>query len=218
MRRVIAAMGLGLGAYLVAHALERASRNLGVSREEARESLPGDDLVPEPAHSSTHGIWIPAPPRDVWPWLVQMGCGRAGWYAIDHIDNGGRPSSGEIHPDWQALGVGDVLDAVPGGGIGFPVRLIAERRALVFGGPIRAESGETVTAPGSRGAFSWAFALREAEGGRTRLLVRARRSAGGVWYEAPARLVWTLGHAPMQLIQLRRIRARAVSTGARSPR
>ena len=57
---------------------------------------------------------IAAPPERVWPWRVQMGAGRAGWYSYDRIDNGGRPSADRIVPELQRLAVGDVMPAVPG--------------------------------------------------------------------------------------------------------
>ena len=60
--------------------------------EEAHRPLPGDEVIPHPIGSQTHAITIDMPPDQVWPWLVQMGCGRAGWYSYDLLDNGGRPS------------------------------------------------------------------------------------------------------------------------------
>lgn len=204
-------MLLGSAGAATCWALERALRDLGAIGEEATEPLPGDELVVAPVHSGTQAVTIDAAPAEVWPWLVQMGCGRAGWYAIDHVDNAGRPSADAINPEWQRLEVGDRVDAVPGGRIAFPVEQIEQGRSLVFGGPIAAGSGRPVSAPGARGGFSWVFVLRETRTGGTRLLARARRSAGGPWYEAPARLVWTLGHVPMQRIQLLRLRSRAAT-------
>ncbi|MEU5261976.1 hypothetical protein [Amycolatopsis sp. NPDC021455] len=52
-------------------------------------------------------VTIEAPPDAVWPWLVQLGGDRAGWYSWDRLDNAGRPSAREVHPEWQALGLGD---------------------------------------------------------------------------------------------------------------
>ena len=46
---------------------------------------------------------VAAPPQCVWPWLVQMGSDRAGFYSFDRLDNGGRPSSERLHPHWQNL-------------------------------------------------------------------------------------------------------------------
>ncbi|HET9017587.1 MAG TPA: hypothetical protein VFN57_18445, partial [Thermomicrobiaceae bacterium] len=61
--------------------------------DERRRPLPGDALVPDPMGVITHAITINAPSEDVWPWLVQLGAGRAGWYAWDRIDNGGVASA-----------------------------------------------------------------------------------------------------------------------------
>ena len=50
---------------------------------ERTRKLPGDDLIANPIGSVTHAITIRSSSRDVWPWLVQMGAGRAGWYSYD---------------------------------------------------------------------------------------------------------------------------------------
>jgi hypothetical protein len=54
--------------------------------------MAGDDLLPRAQYRSTRAITIAVPPEKVWPWLVQVGCGRAGWYASDLLDNFARPS------------------------------------------------------------------------------------------------------------------------------
>ena len=61
------------------------------SREEKRRAMPADSLVPAPMGVVTHAVTINASPDRVWPWLAQMGAGRAGWYSYDWIDNGGHP-------------------------------------------------------------------------------------------------------------------------------
>ncbi|HEY7497527.1 MAG TPA: DUF998 domain-containing protein [Vicinamibacterales bacterium] len=59
---------------------------------ERRRPLPADGMVPNPIFTSSRAITIDAPPEHVWPWIAQMGAGRAGWYSWDAIDNGGAPS------------------------------------------------------------------------------------------------------------------------------
>jgi hypothetical protein len=83
-------------------------RSVRAQPSETHRSLPGDDLVPN-AHSFTHAITIERSRSDVWPWLVQMGAGRAGWYSYDRIDNGGTPSLDRIAPELQEIAVGDVF-------------------------------------------------------------------------------------------------------------
>jgi len=60
--------------------------------------LPGDDLVGTPIVAGTRAITIDAPPELVWPWLIQQGFGRAGWYSY-RIDNAWRPSPERIVPE-----------------------------------------------------------------------------------------------------------------------
>ena len=81
--------------------------------EQAR-TLPGDGLIPQPIGSVNHAVAIRRPPHDVWPWLVQMGSGRAGWYAYNFIDNGRHRSADRILPEFQNIEVGSVFPALPG--------------------------------------------------------------------------------------------------------
>lgn len=79
----------------------------GASDEEVTGPYPGAGLVPEGERGATMAVTIDAPPQQAWPWLVQLGGDRAGWYSWDHLDNAGRPSAREVHPEWQDLAVGD---------------------------------------------------------------------------------------------------------------
>jgi Acyl-CoA dehydrogenase, C-terminal domain len=65
----------------------------GAADEEVEDTYPGRELIPDGVRSSTMAVTIEAPPASVWPWLVQMGYDRAGWYSRDRLDNGGRPSA-----------------------------------------------------------------------------------------------------------------------------
>ena len=91
-----------------------SSRQIRATPDERGRALPGDDLIPQPLGSVNHAITIRCPPQEVWPWLAQMGSGRAGWYAYDFIDNGGQRSAERILPNYQNIGVGSVLPAIPG--------------------------------------------------------------------------------------------------------
>jgi proline iminopeptidase len=107
-------------------------RNLGATCAERRAFLPGDEIVPGVKGSSTMAITIDAPPSAVWPWLVQMGCDRGGFYSWDRLDNGGRPSATEIHPEWQTLAVGDRVMCTPDGRYWFDVERLEPERLLVL--------------------------------------------------------------------------------------
>lgn len=157
--------------------LSRMARQLGTPEDlESAKPLPGDALIAHPKAAVTDAITIDAPPAAVWPWLVQMGCRRAGWYSHDLLDNGGTPSATRIVPELQHIAVGDVLPARPEGAEGFRVLAIDEPRSLVLGGVIDPEH-EAASNPSNPQGFwrsTWAFVLEPLPNGRTRLLVRSR--------------------------------------------
>jgi hypothetical protein len=79
----------------------------GATDDELTLSLPGDEMVQRPQFNFTRAITIQARPEEIWPWLVQIGYGRAGWYSYDLLDNLDRPSAEQILPELQQLQVGD---------------------------------------------------------------------------------------------------------------
>jgi hypothetical protein len=131
----------------------------GSTPEEVSRTLPGDDLVPRPMFDATRAITIRATPDEVWPWLVQVGVTRAGWYSYDLLDNLGRPSADHIIPDLQHLEPGDVVPMSPDGHHGIDVQSIEAPTSMVWSAP-----GET----------SWTWQLDALPRGSTRLITRIR--------------------------------------------
>lgn len=112
----VAAVGLG------AHALH-VHRHWGASDSEIAARLPGDELVPEPAESTTLGTTVAAPAATIWSWLVQIGQDRGGMYSYDWAENllGLEIHSAvEVRPQWQRLSSGDRVVVVPEGYAGMP--------------------------------------------------------------------------------------------------
>lgn len=172
------------------------------ARDAQARILPGDDLIPGPAGSVTHAITIRRAAHDVWPWLAQMGSGRAGWYAYDFIDNGGRPSAGRIVPGLQNVAAGTIFPALPGARDVFVVVRCDPYRSLVLAW--RSPGGEYLT--------TWAFVLEQREPNRTRLIVRGRAGADYGPYGLPhwlAKAVAPWAHAIMERKQLLGIQRRA---------
>jgi hypothetical protein len=97
----------------------------GATDEEVAGRYPGADVVRNGERAATMAVTIDAAPEQVWPWLVQMGWDRGGWYSRDRIDNAGRPSAIEVHPEWQDLIVGDQLRAWSPGGVLAPWEVAA---------------------------------------------------------------------------------------------
>jgi hypothetical protein len=129
--------------------------------------LPGDDLIENPVFRSTRAITIEAPPEAVWPWLVQMGMGRAGWYSFDSwaakVSTVPTTSASAVITHLQDLKVGDPIDLVDR--MVFHVQDIQPNRALV----LHADEHQVPLQPWIK---TWAFVLEPLEGGSTRLIVR----------------------------------------------
>lgn len=203
--------------FLRRHTLAMLRRELGTPEAvENERSLPGDELIAEEATQVTQAITIAAPPERIWPWLVQMGSGRGGWYSHDTLDNAGRPSARVIVPELQHIEVGQVLPAAPDSHDGFTVLRIEQQHALVLGRMhdiARAQAGDFFgELPRSYWRMTWAFVLLPLDDGHTRLLVRGRiafRPPSAGWeVMAFARPV----HHFMQAEQLRNLAARAEGT------
>ncbi len=79
----------------------------GATNSEVRAAMPGDELVPTASFNATRAITIDAQPDDVWPWIVQLGFGRAGFYSYDLFDNAARPSATRILREFQQPRAGD---------------------------------------------------------------------------------------------------------------
>jgi hypothetical protein len=99
--------------FLAAPLQRRWHQTWGATPAEVAADMPGDRLLPRAQYRCTRAITIGANPEDVWPWLVQVGCLRAGWYADDLLDNFARPSVRRVVPELQDLRVGQRLPMVP---------------------------------------------------------------------------------------------------------
>ncbi len=151
-------------------------RFIRATRAERNRWLPGDGLVLPSVGAMTHAITINATPRQIWPWLVQMGSGRAGWYSYDLLDNGGQHSADVIVPELQKLDVGTVMPWLPKSREGFTVLGFHTEHHLLLGWE---NPGNPIP------QMSWAFVLEEIAPGRTRLIVRARGRKGYRFFGMP---------------------------------
>ena len=140
----------------------------GATADEARGPYPGAGLIPGSTRGATMAVTIDAPPSRVWPWLVQMGTDRAGWYSWDRLDNFGRPSAGSIHPEWQDIAVGDRLAATPDGSQWWAVAALEPERFLGLRMSLDLR-GRPFDPAGTRPRYFtdslWGFELRESQAG-----------------------------------------------------
>jgi PPOX class probable F420-dependent enzyme len=161
---------------------------------EAGRSLPGDELVADAKIGWTHAITIGARPAAIWPWLVQMGCRRAGWYSYDGLDNAAVPSADRILPQFQQVQVGDLLPQTPTAQDRFLVRAVEPERALVLGD--------------AAGSMSWAFVLEPLGATGTRLITRSRGAYDRLALGLLLKLIWHPVHFGMQRRQLLNLKRR----------
>lgn len=160
----------------------------GATDEELARTYPGSELIPDGQRAATMAVTIERPPAEVWPWLVQMGWERAGWYSWDCLDNGGRRSAREIHPEWQDLGIGDCLSAwSPGGPVAaWEVVALEPRRFLGLRG-LSDLGGHRLDPdqprPPAYVEGLWGFLLEEKGPGCTRLVVSGYQCVRPRWLE-----------------------------------
>ncbi len=152
----------------------------GATSAEMQAPLPGDALAPDAAEVETRAITIDAPPERVWPWLAQLGQGRAGFYSYRFLQNllGMQMPDGDRLLGFPDPRPGDRLLMSPrpsmGGRAYATYEEVLPRRALVLRTYSLRALGRDGMAPPSG---SWAFVLQPEAGGKTRLLVRSRTGA-----------------------------------------
>ncbi len=173
----------------------------GATEAERTAPLPGDDVVPHAGYVTTRAVTIDAPPDSIWPWLVQMGQDRAGFYThnwVERLLRSGIPDVETVHPEWQTLAVGDLMRTnhdIGGKPMGWPVVIVDAPRAIV----VRSRSMP---------AGTYAFVLQPIDADRTRLIVRDRAA----WRvrELPfAALIYEPLHAYMETGLMRGLKQRA---------
>lgn len=193
-------------------ALIQLGRTYGSTPAERAAALPGDSVVPRPKVQTDHAVTIDAPPSAVWPWLVQMGWGRAGWYTARWVDrlffpaNG--PSADHVVAELQDVDVGTFIpDGPPETECGLHVVELRAERALVL------RSNSHLPRAWRRWAeldWTWAFVLTPVDGGRrTRYHFRSRWVTEPWWFS----LLGLLGVVPADFVMardhLRGVKARA---------
>jgi hypothetical protein len=187
----------------------RLHRGWGATAEERAASLPGDEFIATPIYRSTRAITIDAPPESIWPWLVQMGMGRGGWYSYDKwvalVSSDSAESAQTIIPELQDLQLGDPVDLIKQ--MVFSVRQLDVNHALV----LHADEHQVPMQPWVK---TWAFVLRPQGDGSTRLVVR-ESSAWSMKYvgvlTAVTNWFWFFA-ARRQLINLKRLAESAATS------
>jgi hypothetical protein len=169
----------------------------GATDKEVRGPMPGDEIVAKASFNATRAITIDAPPELVWPWIVQMGYRRAGFYTYALLDNAGFESADRILAEYQPPRIGDWMPMAKkvNETTAFKVKAFAINEWLLWEKP----------------DSTWAWRLIPLDGGRTRLISRLK--ARYAW-ENPASAILSLvllefGDFPMMRRVMKGIKARA---------
>ena len=128
---VLATLGAAAGVYLVF--IRPWQLRWGATDEEVARPMPGDDVVKQATFNATRAVTIQARPEEIWPWLVQIGIKRAGWYSYDWLDNLGHHSAERIIPEFQHLEVGDRVPLSPDGTQGPVVKALDPNHWMLWG-------------------------------------------------------------------------------------
>ena len=132
----------------------RWSLGWGATELEIQRHMPGDDILEQPTFVATRAITITASPEQIWPWIIQIGYQRAGFYSYDRLDNDGIHSSDTILPEFQGLQVGSSIPMTKD--ISATVIELDPPRSMVM----------------DFQPWVWAWGLEESEPGHTRLVTR----------------------------------------------
>jgi hypothetical protein len=186
----------------------------GAGRQEIHGRLPGDDLVAA-RWQTTRGITISAPAAQVWPWLIQMGYGRGGWYSYDGLERlagagafAEGASARRVVPELQGLKVGDTVALSKVGGLTVvvidpPCALVLRYRMSMLTGATATEADWAVL------DWTWSFVLTPVDDASCRLVVRVRANYRPAWLRAFFPLLLEPVHFVMERKMLRSIERRA---------
>lgn len=201
------------GTFLIAAALlmpflRSRYRTWGATEDEVRRPLPGDDLVPDSKGGYTHAVTIHAPAAKIWPWLVQIGQGRGGFYSYELLENlvGCKMhNADQILPEFQHLKVGDTVPMHPKGDYPYVVAGIEPGRALILQIRVDTQTRKTFdltdTMPDKYLNQSWVFFLDEFNEGTTRLISRSRND----WNRSLANTLFFGIFGPITLVMDRKM-------------
>ncbi len=143
--------------------------NWGASREEIAMTLPGDSILSDPTFNATRAVTIDATPAEIWPWIVQMGYLRAGFYSYDKLDNDGIPSANRLIFEFQHLEIGDSIPLTSHDHVTVTVLEPGSEMLWEYAGD------DTTT------VFTWAWGLYPRNDRQTRLVTRLRYRASNIY-------------------------------------
>ncbi len=155
----------------------------GTTNAELTVALPGDRFVLQPKVRMTQAITVDVAPQKIWPWLIQMGQDRAGFYSYERLERifgFGIYNTYRIVQPWQNLKAGDFVKFHQNG-IGMQVVAVEKEKNILMltdsRKPMKVEPGrKELILPLPEGMYTlwnWDFNLLPLPDGKTRLIARA---------------------------------------------
>jgi hypothetical protein len=174
LRRLVLAAGAGWW-------LVRLAGRSGVSDADVARALPGDDLLRDAPWAVDRAAILDATPDRVWPWLVQLGKQRGGWYLPGWLEAwlpAGWRGARDLLPSFGSIVAGDVIPDYGPAPAYFQAVAVDAPHALVyvsFRGPITLQDWPPVgTIRDDVLALTWALVLEPVGATRSRLHIRLR--------------------------------------------
>ncbi len=179
----------------------------GAALDEVQGAMPGDEVVPRAQFNATRAVTVDAPPERVWPWIVQLGYRRAGFYTYDLIDNASQRSADHILDEYQHPAAGDLMPMfkeLQGLAIAYTVTAFETNSWMVW-----VHRPNATEQPDS----TWTWRLAPLPGGATRLVTRMKQDYR---WGTPRLAIFNfvlmeLGDFAMERRMLKGIKARAES-------
>ena len=196
MKGAVPRVAFAAAAVASATVYRRSHLSWGAAPAEVQGVMPGDDILRRSHFTATRAITIDADPEAVWPWLLQVGFHRAGFYSYDLLDNLGRPSAEHVLPEFQDVAVGDLaapMASPPDKKNSFTVALLDSPHRLVWAKP----------------DSTWSWLLTHKADGRTRLVTRLKARYDVNAFLPVTLILMEIGDFPMMRRMLLGIRDRA---------
>jgi hypothetical protein len=192
---------LGVTALIVWFVYRPWALSWGSTEEEIARAMPGDEVLENPTFNATRAVTIEASPQEIWPWIIQIGYRRAGFYSYDSLDNDGIPSAEQILPEYQSLEVGDTIPLSREAHVRVTELEPPRSMVLVF------------EVDGTWSSATWVWALYPEGVSNTRLVTRLRANPRSI----PSRVFLDLGEIIMMRKCMLGIKRRAERSGRGGP-
>jgi hypothetical protein len=186
--------------------------NWGTSKDELMQQFPGDSIIDTPNIVSTKSIRITAEPKQIWPWLVQMGQGQGGFYSYSRLQNlvGLKmKNADQIMPEYQDTAIGDLMKLSPQGG--GEIVIMENNRALVLFADEKQMINPNIEE--SRFSTTWLFFIEHKGGGESKLYSRGRYKYKGILVSVMMRIFLEPITFVMERKMLKGIKRRVENTG-----